>query len=250
MSSMTGPATDIPADKLVSRKRFQKRVPSAEALVGIYEHNVMGATAGFFCAIWAGRLMNEPVSCMFTTLNYKNAHIPYYYYFGAKDLALVILGISKVLFLRTASIRFILRPILHAACPRLSFACRTQLATAIFAALVHLILAGSGIWIAGANEDRQVYEMQSNMIGISVTAKIFVLLQFVFQAAEISVRFIEGPSLSSLPFAKLTSLLVLLATVAAGTWGMLSIAGVIVAASNVSQLMADVFSLNALLADA
>ncbi|KAJ2450684.1 hypothetical protein EV183_004137 [Coemansia sp. RSA 2336] len=193
--------------------------------------------------------MNEPVSRMFTTLNYKNAHTSDSYYFGVKDLALVILGISKVLFLRTASIRFVLRPALHAACPRLSFAHQTKLAAAVFAALTHLTLAATGIWIAGANGKRFMpeHEMQSGMIGIPMTAKIFILLQFVFQAADISVRFIEGSGRSSLPFAKLMSLVVLLATVAAGAWGMLPAAGVVVAVSNCSQLMADVSSFNALL---
>ncbi|KAJ2848793.1 hypothetical protein IWW36_003083, partial [Coemansia brasiliensis] len=89
---------------------------------------------------------------------------------------------------------------------------------------------------------------QSSMISVSLSAKISILLQYAIHIAEIYVQLIEGPSIGSLPFAKLTSLLVLLSIVAAGTWGMVSVVGAVVAASGISQLLVDVFCLNALLA--
>ncbi|KAJ2536732.1 hypothetical protein IWW35_006647, partial [Coemansia sp. RSA 1878] len=44
------------------KRRFQRRPLSAETLQTIYDNNIMGATAGFFCAIWAGWLMGERIS--------------------------------------------------------------------------------------------------------------------------------------------------------------------------------------------
>ncbi|KAJ2106225.1 hypothetical protein GGF48_006180, partial [Coemansia sp. RSA 921] len=75
-----------------------RRPLSAETLQTIYDNNIMGATAGFFCAIWAGWLMGERISSTFTTPSYEDPKTPYHYYFGVKDIALVLLVASKILF--------------------------------------------------------------------------------------------------------------------------------------------------------
>ncbi|KAJ1996911.1 hypothetical protein GGI04_005598, partial [Coemansia thaxteri] len=101
-----------PASEPPTRKRFQRKQPSAEYQQEDYEQNTLGVTAGFFCAIWAGWLMDEHFSSMFTSFNYPDSDVDGRYHFGGKDVALVVLAASKVLFVRAAGHRYVLRPLL------------------------------------------------------------------------------------------------------------------------------------------
>ncbi|KAJ2500457.1 hypothetical protein GGH96_002697 [Coemansia sp. RSA 1972] len=231
------------SDKVESQqttaRRFQRRPPSAEMLQTIYDNNIMGATAGFFCAIWAGRLMGERVSSTFTTPSYEDPETPYHYYFGVKDIALVILVASKILFARTCIIRYIIRPMLKRRLPLRNFLHQAQLATAVYSALVHLLSVCAGLWMAYPIST-QKSELYSSHDSVSALAKSFIIVQGAMQVSEIVVQFAERPAAL---FAKLNAGLTLVVVVAASIQSSVPIAGVTVIASSVLHLVTDVWQI-------
>ncbi|KAJ1833563.1 hypothetical protein LPJ63_002657 [Coemansia sp. RSA 2711] len=198
------------------KRRFQRRLPSAETLQEIYEQNVLGATAGFFCAVWAGRLMGEHFSSTFTTVGYEDVDRPHYHHFGAKDVALVVLVASKLLFARICAIRYILRPLLNARLSGWDFTRRVQLAAAAYTALVQLLSVGAGLWtcypILGGR--RMVYEP---LASVSVGTKLAVVVQCALQIAEVAVQLVEDSDSKSMLHTKLGALLTL-GTIAASSY--------------------------------
>ncbi|KAJ2663796.1 hypothetical protein IW148_002354 [Coemansia sp. RSA 1199] len=221
------------------KRRFQRRPPSAEMLQNIYDNIIMGATAGFFCAIWAGRLMGERVSSTFTTPSYKDAEIPYHYYFGVKDIALVLLVASKILFARTCIIRYIIRPALKRRLPDRDFLHQARLGTAVYSALVHLLSVGAGLWAAYPILAPKS-EPYSSHDSVSAMEKLFIIVQGAMQVSEIVVQLAERPAAL---FAKLNVVLTLLVVVAASMQRAVPVAGVAAAASSVLHLVTDVWQI-------
>ncbi|KAJ2742436.1 hypothetical protein GGI20_004491 [Coemansia sp. BCRC 34301] len=181
-----------------TRRRFQKKQLSAEYLQEDYEQNTLGVTAGFFCAIWAGWLMGEHLSTMFTTFDYPDLDNDGQYRFGGKDLALVVLITSKLLFVRAALFRYVLRPLLRCLGVR-SFERQQKLAEHAFASLVYSASAISGAYFAGwlppVVGSIGLERLQSNVCfstGVSAEFKVFVLGQCALRLAELTAEFIEG----------------------------------------------------------
>ncbi|KAJ1807302.1 hypothetical protein LPJ77_003090 [Coemansia sp. RSA 2523] len=221
------------------KRRFQRRPLSAETLQTIYDNNIMGATAGFFCAIWAGWLMGERISSTFTTPSYEDPKTPYHYYFGVKDIALVLLVASKILFARTCIIRYIIRPMLKQRLPLHDFLQQARLATAVYSALVYLLSACAGLWMAYPILARKS-ELYSSHDSVSAIAKAFIVVQGAMQVSEIVVQFAERPAVL---FAKLNAVLTLLVVVAASIQRSVPVAGVAVAAASVLHLVTDVWQI-------
>ncbi|KAJ2731148.1 hypothetical protein IW152_004737 [Coemansia sp. BCRC 34962] len=181
-----------------TRKRFQKRTLSAEYLQEDYEQNTLGTTAGFFCAIWAAWLMGEHFSSMFTTFDYPDLDSDGQYHFGGKDVALVVLITSKLLFVRAGLFRYVLRPLLRYT-GALAFERQQAIAEHVFAGLVYSVSTIVGAYFVGWPRLDSLGLMSlcgSAHIdeGVSVEFKVFVLGQCALRLAMFVAEFFEGES--------------------------------------------------------
>ncbi|KAJ2749632.1 hypothetical protein IWQ56_007191, partial [Coemansia nantahalensis] len=80
------------------RQRFQRRPPSAETLADLHEHNMMGCSAGFFCACWAAWLMGDTPMRVLSDFRYGGAGG---HDFGPADAVVVVVVAAKLVFMRT-----------------------------------------------------------------------------------------------------------------------------------------------------
>ncbi|KAJ2908704.1 hypothetical protein GGI21_002620 [Coemansia aciculifera] len=193
----TSAASETTNQQQPARKRFQKKQLSAEYLQEDYEQNMLGVTAGFFCAIWAAWVMGEHFSSMFTTFDYPDLDNDGHYYFGGKDVALVVFVASKILFVRAALFRYVLRPTLRCLGVQ-SFERRQRLAELVFASLVYSVSALSGAYFVGQMPQissiglEYLWSSACSSVGISTEFKVFVLGQCAMRLAELVAEFIEG----------------------------------------------------------
>ncbi|KAJ1670013.1 hypothetical protein GGF38_001822 [Coemansia sp. RSA 25] len=195
----TAATSGLSSQQQPARKRFQKRPLSAEYMQEDYEQNTLGVTAGFFCAIWAGWLMGEHFSSMFTTFDYPDLDNDGQYHFGGKDVALVVLITSKVLFARAILFRYVLRPLMRCLGVQ-SFERRQELAERVFASLVYSASALSGAYFVGLLPPissiglEYLWSSACVSAGVSTEFKVFVLGQCALRLAELVAEFIEGES--------------------------------------------------------
>ncbi|KAJ1807059.1 Pleckstrin y domain-containing A member 1, partial [Coemansia sp. RSA 2598] len=162
-------------------RRFRKRVPSQELLQEDYEQNMMGATAGFFCAIWAGHLLGEHLSVALTT--WSPADDQGIHRLAASDLGVVVLLATKVLFLRALVFRYILRPALKHLLGTVEFAQRQAVAETVGCVLWALLLVGPAMWILWVS---------SGGDGLGAMEKLFVVAQCAARVAGVAVGFLES----------------------------------------------------------
>ncbi|KAJ2715843.1 hypothetical protein H4R19_000977 [Coemansia spiralis] len=223
----------------VPRRRFQRRPPSAEMLADLRDQNTLGAAAGFFFAVWAARLMGEPLARVFTDIHYGGAGG---YGFGPADAAVVALVASKLVFVRTCLARYIVRPLVRARLPDAPFdQCQRQTGSLCLAAM-RLLSVCVGVWAAapalafvGAGAvwgDAQ----PSATLG----AKCCVLALAAFQLCDLAVAYAEG--LPSTPFPVAKALLALGAVASAAILGAVPLAGAAAAVSDLPCLVAAVIA--------
>ncbi|KAJ2776476.1 hypothetical protein GGI15_004839, partial [Coemansia interrupta] len=96
------------AETAGARRRFRKQTPSRESMQDDDDRNMLGTTAGFFCAIWAGHLMGERLSLALTTWSAADDRGQYHLMPG--DIGAVILLATEFLFARTLLLKYALRP--------------------------------------------------------------------------------------------------------------------------------------------
>ncbi|KAI8325451.1 hypothetical protein GQ54DRAFT_308393 [Martensiomyces pterosporus] len=179
--------------KAASSRRFQRRPLTPEFLQEDYEQNMLGTSAGFFCAIWAGWLLGEPVSRIFTSFSYEDVDRDGFYYFGAKDIALSILLATKVLFVRALLFRYAIRPLIKALGVH-PFERRQKLAEQIYLALILLssVLASMCFLLplsaGGLGHFWDSYPVAS----IPFACKVFVIVQCAYRISELIALYFEG----------------------------------------------------------
>ncbi|KAJ2820384.1 hypothetical protein IWW50_005075, partial [Coemansia erecta] len=235
------PKKDDRKHTVAPKRCFQQQPPSAKTLQDMYEHNVMGATAGFFCAVWAGRLLGEHFSSTLTTLGYEDAEAPCHYYFGIRDVAVGVLVASKILFVRTCIIRFIIRPLLSNRLANWVFSRRVRLETVVCSALVQLASVCMGVWAALPilTVQTQWHGIHEPPESVPLGTKAFVIVQGAMQVAYIVVQLVEDPEPTGVLHTKLTALLTLCIIAAASAQGVAPIAGLAVAAASLPRLAAE-----------
>ncbi|KAJ1880528.1 hypothetical protein LPJ57_002195 [Coemansia sp. RSA 486] len=165
------------------QQRFQRQTPSQEFLQEDYEQNVLGSTAGFFCAVWAGRLMGERLSITLTTwspASRQNNH-----HLAISDLGIVVLLVTKLLFIRALVFRYLLRPALKHLETTSSFASRQRAAEYIGRILLALLTTVSAIYMLCRSTS-----LHSS--GISAEEKLFIIGHSAIQLAAAAVGLLES----------------------------------------------------------
>lgn len=177
------------------RKRFVRRPRTPMSIQEEYEQNTLGMAAGFFCAIWAGRLLPDPLCKIFTSLSYPTQNGLYQW--GIRDILLVWLLVSKVLFLRAALFRYVLRPLLTSPNNREFYVVQARVEKAgglviSMASILHsmCILCFNGI-----------ESQEGPLTAASGVVKFFVLLQCAIQLSLLVVWYLENTQGSLLPMA-------------------------------------------------
>ncbi|ORX71476.1 hypothetical protein DL89DRAFT_126791 [Linderina pennispora] len=155
---------------------------------------MLGTTAGFFCAIWAGTLLSEPLASSFTSFDYPDVDVDGYYYFGGKDIALSLLLASKLLFVRALLFRYVLRPLLRA-CGVTTFERRQQIAEHLYLAAVSgvSVLAGAYFALPLVEGVEGVWSGYPSL-SVPFAAKVFVVTQAAYRISELAVLYFEGES--------------------------------------------------------
>ncbi|KAJ1732439.1 hypothetical protein LPJ61_002043 [Coemansia biformis] len=223
------------------RRRFQRRPPTAEALADLDDQNVMGATAGFFCAVWAARLLGERIASALTRVGYEDPAAPGRYCFGPVDAAVVVLLASKVLFVRACASRYVLRPIARACLPGQPFEQHARLASALGVMAVRLLSVCMGLWVAapvlapGGGGVWAGYQAST-----SLGSKVRVLVLAAMQVCDLVVRYTDGApgSGGGAPFPAAKAWLALAALAGAAYLGTVPLAGAAAAASDLPCLAA------------
>ncbi|KAJ2334313.1 hypothetical protein GGH91_005729, partial [Coemansia sp. RSA 2671] len=133
---------------------------------------------------------------MFTTFDYPDLDSDGWYHFGGKDVALVVLITSKLLFVRAGLFRYVLRPLLRSL-GALTFERQQALAEHVFAGLVYTGSAIAGAYFVGwpRLDSMGLASLCGGAHldeGVSAEFKVFVLGQCALRLAAFVAEFFEG----------------------------------------------------------
>ncbi|KAJ2160784.1 hypothetical protein GGF46_001972 [Coemansia sp. RSA 552] len=218
------------------RRRFEKRVLSAQQQQEMYEQNTMGATAGFVCAVVAAGLIGEPLSRSFTRFSYAETDDPVQYRFGARDAAPVVLGACLFLFARAYAYGRVLRPLAAWAVPSADYARKQRLAGAMLCIAVQVALVCAGVIMAApvlATGPAAAWKGYGQGV-VGFAGKAAVIAVCAHQVAGMAALAIETPAGYRSGMAK--RLLALCGVAGAGVLGALPVVGAAIAAAALRTL--------------
>ncbi|PIA18932.1 hypothetical protein COEREDRAFT_79466 [Coemansia reversa NRRL 1564] len=238
VSTNTSVARSMPAPV----KRLQRRRQNAESLYSVYEENVMGITAGFFCAVWAARLMGEHLSVAFTTVSYADTDNPNQYYFGIQDIALAILVTSKLLFVRICILRYLLQPLLRNYYLELSSKQQQQCATVVILVIMRLVSICTCLVESymSPNMHETVWSSRQKL-SVALYTKLLIVVQGSLQITYLVIYYFEDIKKTWNWCKKLTAAFTICALVFVGYFGKSSLAATAVIAGDVLSLLIEFF---------
>ncbi|KAI7824242.1 hypothetical protein BX661DRAFT_185794, partial [Kickxella alabastrina] len=235
-------AQNIKPAPTTHKKKFQRRPPTREYLQQNYEQNLMGASAGFFGAIWAGWIMGEYFSTTFITLSYPNLDHDGRYHFGPKDIALAVFIASKMIFIRAWFFRYFLRNLqsmlLRSNGGGAEFVVKQEVAELCATAVTRLSSLILSLCVATWRVSADTTE--SADMGVGFAIKVFVLVQCAARLAGIIVELLEGEDTDG-HYARIASLYltsgVLVSAGMLGNPGFAGFAAVVVGAVDIGPLV-------------
>ncbi|KAJ1956359.1 hypothetical protein GGI12_005327 [Dipsacomyces acuminosporus] len=179
--------------KAATNRRFQRRPLTQQFLQEDYEQNMLGTTAGFFCAIWAGWLLGEPVSSLFTSFSYQDVDLDGYYYFGGKDISLSVMLAIKTLFVRAGLFRYVIRTVLQALGVH-PFERRQKLAEQVYLMLsLSVSVVASAYFILPLRASGLAHLWDGYPVAsVPLASKLFVIFECSYRLSELIALYFEG----------------------------------------------------------
>ncbi|KAJ2063317.1 hypothetical protein GGI17_001807 [Coemansia sp. S146] len=178
---------------------------------------------------------------MFTAFDYPDLDNNGRYHFGGKDIALVVLITSKLLFVRAGLFRYILRPLLRCLGVQ-SFERQQSMAEQVYTGLVYSVSAIYGAYFVGWPQ-LDLLGLESLWSGASgegvlTEFKVFVLGQCALRLAELVAVFVEDENRPGYYRRIAIHYLVAGVLACAGLLGQAKFAGLVVLAIDLPTVMA------------